>query len=115
MSYEHDDSICNLHSWRSSKPGRYCPSCLDNQEIAQGLPADVQKLTDIEAQLSAALKVVEAARHHVNYAKEKQNCGPCFDYCPNAIDGDSDCECGGSWLWSEFKEFDSLQAKEKGK
>lgn len=54
---------------------------------------------------STALKLIqvyEAAKKHVKYAKDKQDCGPCFDYCPNAVDGDLSCECGGSMMWCAF-------------
>jgi hypothetical protein len=52
--------------------------------------------------LSVTIKIAKAAEKHVNYAKEKRDCGPCFEYCPNAINGDLSCECGGSALWSSI-------------
>lgn len=66
------------------------------EAIAERILAEFQKYEN----------VVEAAIQHVRYAKEKQDCGPCFEYCPNAIDGEADCECGGSALYSFARRFD---------
>jgi hypothetical protein len=47
-----------------------------------------------------AEKLDQLVRKHVAYAKDKEDCGPCLECCPNARNGDLSCECGGSAMWS---------------
>lgn len=83
----------------------YYPADIANQdgELVCAMRNNIRPLL---LELKAARKVIEAAKHHLNYAKEKENCGPCFDYCPNAIDGEADCECGGSMIWYSLKQLE---------
>lgn len=83
--------------------------------IADGIQSDHDcnvSICDYERDFIAAmdretvllmLDVVEAATKHVDFAKEKGDCGPCLEWCPNAVDGDANCECGGSRLFCYTK------------
>jgi len=64
----------------------------------------VDNLVRIESDdLAKLVGVARAAKFHADAAKAHHGGGACFAWCPNNDNGDNDCECGGSMIYSALR------------
>lgn len=69
-----------------------------NQKLADLLQSWMDEDKAVRAELEALRNVAKWANQLDTYAIEKGDCGACLEWCPNATNGDLNCECGASGL-----------------